>query len=88
MPMHAFGGRPLTHLADPRRASPRELSGLADRAGASLYTSSYLERNESLRIVAWNNLQATQSPERSPELARQLQGWLEQLGREPLAATA
>jgi hypothetical protein len=87
-PMHAFGGRPLAQLADPRHASPRELSELAERAGGSLYTSSYLERHESLRIVAWNTLQAAQSPEHSPALARQLQGWLEQLGREPLAAAA
>jgi hypothetical protein len=87
-PMHAFGGRPLAALADPRRASPRQLSELAERAGASMYTSSYLERHESLRIVAWNTLQAAQFPERAPVLARQLQGWLEQLGRDPLAAAA
>jgi hypothetical protein len=87
-PMHAFGRRPLAALADPRRVSPHRLSELAERAGASLYTSTYLERHESLRIVAWNTLQAAQFPELAPTLAGQLQGWLEQLGRAPLAAAA
>jgi hypothetical protein len=57
-PMAAFGGRPLSALADPARVSPVTLRGLAERAGPSLYTSSYLQRLESLRILAWTVLQA------------------------------
>jgi hypothetical protein len=87
-PMRAFGGRALASLADPRRVSPQELAVLATRAGEALYTSTYLQRHESLRILAYNTLQAALAPERGPELARQLGGWLERLGAEPLAQTA
>lgn len=87
-PMRAFGGRPLTGLADPRRASPQELSALATRAGDSLYTSTYLQRRESLRILAYNTLQAAVTPERGPDLARVLKAWLERLGTEPAAVAA
>jgi len=87
-PMDAFGGDALSRFADPRRASPRELAALAQRAGASLYSSTFLQRHESLRVLAWNGLEAAVAPERSPELARQLEDWLERLGREPLATAA
>jgi hypothetical protein len=87
-PMRAFGGRPLSQLAPPRQASPSELEALVRRAGPSLYTSTYLQRQEALRILAWNTLQAAASPERAPELAQQLGGWLERVGSEPLASTA
>jgi hypothetical protein len=87
-PMVAFGGRSLGQLCDPRRASPAQLLELAARAGDSLYTSSYLQRHESLRILAYNTLLAAASPERAPELAKQLETWLERLGAEPLAVAA
>ena len=87
-PMRAFGGRALAAVADPRRASPPELSALADRAGDSLYTSTYLQRHESLRILAYNTLQAAVAPERGPDLARRLDAWLERLGTEPAAEAA
>jgi hypothetical protein len=86
--MTAFGGRSLSQLADPRRASPPELSALAARAGDSLYTSTYLQRHESLRILAYNTLQAAVAPERAPDLASHLQAWLERLGAEPTAEAA
>jgi hypothetical protein len=57
-PMRAFGGRPLSALADPRRAGPAALQALARQAGPALYTSSYLQRLEPLRILAWTVLQA------------------------------
>lgn len=87
-PMLAFGGRALGQLCDPRRVSPPRLLELAARAGDSLYTSSYLQRHESLRILAYNTLLAATSPERAPELAQQLGTWLERLGAEPLAIAA
>jgi hypothetical protein len=86
--MHAFAGRPLGQLCDPRRAHPNELAGLAARAGESLYTSTYLQRHESLRILAYNTLQAALRPDQAPQLARELDRWLEHLGSEPLAAVA
>jgi hypothetical protein len=57
-PMRAFGRKPLCALADPRRVSPAELTLLARRAGPALYTSSYLQRLEPLRILAWTVLRA------------------------------
>lgn len=87
-PMRAFRNQPLSKLADPRRVSTQELAGLAERAGTSLWTSTYLQRHESTRILAWNGLEAALSPERAPEFARQLESWLQSLGTEPLSATA
>jgi hypothetical protein len=87
-PMRSFKGRALGELCDPRRASPEQLMALAARAGDSLYTSSYLQRHEALRVLAYNTLQAAVAPEEAPELARRLEGWLERLDSEPLAAVA
>ncbi len=87
-PMHAFAGRSLVQVCDPERVSPSRLIELAARAGDSLYTSSYLQRHESMRILAYNTMLAATSPERAPELARQLDGWLGRLGAEPLAIAA
>jgi hypothetical protein len=87
-PMRAFGGRALSQVADPRRVAPAELAALARRAGASLYTSSYLQRTESLRILAWNTFQVAVNPERVLELSQQLEAWLVRVGSEPAAAAA
>jgi hypothetical protein len=87
-PMRAFAGRSLSQVCDPQRVSPSRLMELAVRAGDSLYTSSYLQRHESLRILAYNTMLAATSPERAPELAKQLGTWLERLGAEPLAVAA
>lgn len=86
-PMRAFGGRPLSALVDPRRVSPSELEALATRAGPSLYTSKHLQRNESMRILAWLMLQAAR-PRRTVEATRRFESWLIDLGGVPLAATA
>lgn len=56
LPMRAFGGVPLSALADPRRVSSAELTRFADRAGDSLYTSAYLQRTDPLRILAYTVL--------------------------------
>jgi len=55
-PMHAFGGVPLSAVADPRRVAPAELARLAARAGPSLHTSTYLQQVELMRILAWTVL--------------------------------
>jgi hypothetical protein len=87
-PMRAFRGRPLYQLVDPMRVSPTALTELAARAGDSLYTSSYLQRQESIRILAWNTLQVATAPERSPALSRQLEEWLIRGGSDVQAAAA
>lgn len=51
-PMRAFGGVPITALANPLNVAPAELARLAERAGTSLYTSSYLARLEAMRVLA------------------------------------
>lgn len=51
-PMRAFGGVPITAFANPLSVAPAELARLAERAGASLYTSSYLARVEAMRVLA------------------------------------
>lgn len=78
-PMAAFHGRPLSGLADPAKASPAALARLAERAGPSLYTSSYLQRLESLRILAWTVLQA-QSHDEGHGGRPQVESWLRTLG--------
>ena len=85
-PMRAFRGRSLADVCDPRHVAPDELASLAARAGDSLYTSTYLQRHESLRILAYNTLQAALAPDHAPALASELDTWLERLGAEPLAA--
>ena len=79
-PMRAFGGAPLSALADPRRVAPAELTQLARRAGASLYTSSYLQRLEPMRILAWTVLRE-QEPDGTSANA-DIGGWLRRIGGE------
>jgi hypothetical protein len=87
-PMVAFGGRPLTGIVDPRRASPKELGLLAQRAGPSLLTSSYLARRESIRILAWLSTRAPEEPEKASEHRHTLERWVAQVGGASLAKSA
>ena len=86
--MRAFGDRPLAEVCDPCHVAPQQLAALAARAGDSLYTSSYLQRHESLRILAWNTLQVALTPEHSPALSSQLEAWLQRAGSEITLAAA
>jgi hypothetical protein len=83
-PMRAFGGRPLSALVDPRRVAPAELARLAGRAGPSLLTSSYLQRLEPMRILAWTVLRE-QSAEGAAATA-EVETWLRRLGGERIPA--
>ena len=87
-PMRAFRGRPLTALLDPRRASPRALAQLVRQAGASLTTSTYLQRRESIRILTWLTTRASADPARATGHRRSLQAWLAALGGPALAKSA
>jgi len=75
-PMHAFHGNSLAALADPRRAAPAELDRLTARAGPSLYTSSYLQRQESMRILALTVMRGFESRTAPTEI----EAWLRRLG--------
>jgi hypothetical protein len=74
--MQAFHGTYLAKLADPARVSPPELRRLADRAGDSLYTSTYLQRTESMRILSLTVLRGLESTQ-PPTVMRD---WLRRLG--------
>lgn len=82
MPLRAFGGASLASLADPRSVAPAELARLAERAGASLYTSSYLQRLEAMRVLAWTvlNGQSATGSDDGVEL------WLRRIGGATAAA--
>ena len=87
-PMRAFGGRPLTALVDPRRASPQALAELARRAGPSLLTSAYLQRRESIRILCWLATRGPLDPARGASHRRNLEDWLARVGGPSLARVA
>ena len=74
--MQAFHGTYLAKLANPEWVSPAELKRVADRAGESLYTSTYLQRTDALRILALTVLRGLESPE--PPTA--MRDWLQRLG--------
>jgi hypothetical protein len=82
-PMHAFGGRPFSGVADPRRVAPAALQEMARRAGPSLLTSSYLARKEPVRILAWLAGRALDDPRNAPAHWRSLRGWVAALGGPP-----
>lgn len=81
-PLRAFGGASLSSIVDPRSVAPAELARLAERAGASLYTSSYLQRLEAMRVLAWTVLdgQSTTGSDDGVEL------WLRRIGGASAAA--
>ncbi len=74
--MNAFHGASLSTLADPRRVAPAELNRLAERAGASLYTSSFLQRQEPMRILALTVLRGLDSKTAPIEM----ETWLRRVG--------
>ena len=74
--MQAFHGTYLAKLANPEGVSPAELKRLADRAGDSLYTSTYLQRTEAMRILSLTVQRALESTE--PPTA--MRDWLRRLG--------
>ncbi|MGW4124413.1 hypothetical protein [Nocardia sp. NPDC004711] len=75
-PMAAFHGVPLATLADPRRVAPVELARLAKRSGTSLYTSTYLQRVEPMRILALTVIRGLESSTASAEM----EPWLRRIG--------
>ncbi|MGI5292773.1 hypothetical protein ACQEVF_57010 [Nonomuraea polychroma] len=87
-PFKAFGGRPLSALADPRRVSPAALAELARTAGDTLLTSAFLARNESLRVLAVLTSQQPSDPAEATVHTSRLHKWLAQLAPVPLPRAA
>jgi len=87
-PMDAFGGRPLSALADPTRVSPTALDALARQAGPALLTSQYLARRNSIEILSWLSTRSTADPVNAAAHRKTLQVWLAGLSAEPTARIA
>jgi hypothetical protein len=83
LPMRAFGGRAISAIVDSRAVSPTELHRLAARAGASLHSSTYLQRLETMRILAWTVLCEQGGPNPG---GVDVEAWLTRLGEAPRAA--
>ena len=79
-PMRSFDGRAIAALTDPTRVSPLELGRLAERAGEALWTSTHLQRHESLRILAWSSLRSAVDLADAPQIAVRFEDWLLRAG--------
>jgi hypothetical protein len=79
-PMRAFGGKPLISLVDPGRVKPEALAQLELQAGQALHTSQHWIWSECLRLLALSGLRAATKPERTTEIMKQQEGWMQRLG--------
>lgn len=80
-PMRAFRGSAFGDVLDPRRVSPSSLDAFERQAGATVLTSTYLQRQEPIRILALLTLRSVDDPERIKEHRRALVDWVRALGR-------
>jgi hypothetical protein len=87
-PYAAFGGRPITALADPRSVSPAALDTLARQAGPTLLTSGYLARQRPLPVLALLTRDQPTDPTEAAAATRRLHGWLATLAPLPLPSAA
>lgn len=87
-PYPAFGGRPITALADPRLVSPTALDALARAAGPTLLTSAYLSRLRPLQVLALLTRDQPSDPTEAAAATRRLHAWLATLAPLPLPRAA
>jgi len=80
-PMRSFNGASFGDLLDPRRVSPSNLAALEQQAGATLLTSSYLQRREPVRVLALLATRSLRDPLRAHEHRTTLEAWVRGLGR-------
>lgn len=80
-PMRSFNGASFGQVLDPRRVSPSSLRALERQAGATLLSSTYLQRREPIRILALLATRAAEDPSRADEHRRTLVEWVRSLGR-------
>jgi hypothetical protein len=78
--MTAFRGRALSDVLPPSRVGPRALAALERQAGASLLTSSYLRRRQSLPILALLAARSATDPADAEGHRRRLRAWVGRLG--------
>lgn len=79
-PMHAFRGRTLVNIIDPRRVHPLTLLKLEYQLGSALYSSHYWIQEEALRLLALSGYKAATSPEKPLEILQQQREWMMKLG--------
>lgn len=79
-PMQAFSGRALTKLVDPVRVRPDVLENLDRQTGPALYTSHYLIRSESLRLLALSGWYAATQVRQINDILTQQEKWIVRLG--------
>lgn len=86
-PMHAFGGRTLSELADPQRVSPSSLSDLRKRAGGALFRKPRWLAEASLETLALSGLDLAAAPAHSAEITSRQEAWMRRLGGSPTPVT-
>ncbi|HTY01420.1 MAG TPA: hypothetical protein VMG09_15460 [Bacteroidota bacterium] len=79
-PYGAFRGRPLSHLIDPGRVSPRGLEKLEYLAGPSLYTSHAWVWKECLKLLALDGYKIALGRGDLAVLYKQEEDWMTRLG--------
>jgi hypothetical protein len=84
----AFGGRPITALADPQVVSPAALDTLIRQAGPTLLTSRYLSRQRPLQVLALLTRDQPTDPAEAAAATRRLHTWLATLAPLPLPRAA
>ena len=85
-PYRALRGKSLAERIDPARVRPDALEALARSGGNALTRSSDWIRRESLRLLALSGYRMASAPERSGEVLREQQDWMQALGRMAAAA--
>jgi len=75
-PVPALGGKPMTDVLDPMRASPASLAELERSAGPALWTSPHWRQTEGIRIVALAGLREAERPETAPVWIDRARAWL------------
>lgn len=80
-PMRSFKGASFGEVLDPRRVSPAALRSLEKQAGKTLLTSTYLQRQEPIRILALLALRSLDDPEQTTQHRKTLVDWVSAIGR-------
>jgi hypothetical protein len=75
-PVPALGGRPMSDVLDPMRASPQALAELERSAGPALWSSPHWRRVEGIRIVALAGLREAERPETATAWIDRARSWL------------
>ena len=80
-PMRSLGGASISEILDPNRVSPAGLSDLERQAGESLLSSTYLQRQEPVRVLALLATRGLLEASQAERHRRTLMQWVRSLGR-------